>query len=143
VDHTWDDNGNLLFDGMRSYTYDHANRLTQITGTLTTQYAYNGDGARTCGEPSRTISKTVDGATSDYVLDLAASLPVVISDTEAIYLYGLDIIAARKKGLPIRLPLNPTAARVSEPAGGIIPSGAKTSSETASLDTQCSTTAQL
>ncbi|MGB3906144.1 MAG: RHS repeat-associated core domain-containing protein [Anaerolineae bacterium] len=38
-------------------------------------------------------SKTTDGTTTDYVLDLAPTLPVVISDTDAIYLYGLDIIA--------------------------------------------------
>ena len=38
-------------------------------------------------------SKTVAGDTTQYVLDLAATLPVVISDTDAIYLYGLDIIA--------------------------------------------------
>ncbi|MGB3904696.1 MAG: RHS repeat-associated core domain-containing protein, partial [Anaerolineae bacterium] len=30
---------------------------------------------------------------TQYVLDLAATLPVVISDTDAVYLYGLDIIA--------------------------------------------------
>jgi YD repeat-containing protein len=88
VEYSWDDNGNLLYDGVRSYEYDHANQLTQITGTLTTQYAYNGDGAR--------ISKTVDGVTTDYVVDLASSLPVVISDTNAIYLYGLDIIAQQE-----------------------------------------------
>lgn len=35
----------------------------------------------------------MDGTTNDYLVDLAASLPVVISDTDAIYLYGLDIIA--------------------------------------------------
>ena len=35
----------------------------------------------------------MDGATTQYVLDLAATLPVVISDTDALYLYGLDIIA--------------------------------------------------
>jgi hypothetical protein len=35
-------------------------------------------------------SKTVAGDTTEYVLDLAATLPVVISDTEAVYLYGLD-----------------------------------------------------
>ena len=35
-------------DGVRSYSYDHANRLTQVvSGTLTTQYAHNGDGVRT------------------------------------------------------------------------------------------------
>jgi RHS repeat-associated protein len=55
---------------------------------LTTQYAYNGDGLRT--------SKTVDGISTQYVLDLATTLPVVISDTDAIYLYGLDIIAEQQ-----------------------------------------------
>ncbi len=74
---------------MRSYSYDHANRLTQVTeGSLTTQFAYNGDGIRT--------SKTVAGDTTEYVLDLAATLPVVISDTEAVYLYGLDIVAQQQ-----------------------------------------------
>jgi hypothetical protein len=38
-------------------------------------------------------SKTVAGDTTEYALDLLATLPVVISDTDAVYLYGLDIIA--------------------------------------------------
>jgi len=38
----------------------------------------------------------VDSATTQYVLDLAATLPVVISDTEAVYLYGLHIIAQQQ-----------------------------------------------
>lgn len=38
------------------------------------------------------------GTTTQYVLDLAATLPVVISDTDAIYLYGLDIIAEQLAG---------------------------------------------
>jgi RHS repeat-associated protein len=89
VAYTWDDNGNLTSDGVRSYSYDHANRLTEVvSGTLTTQYAYNGDGVRT--------SKTASGDTTEYVLDLAATLPVVISDTDAVYLYGLDIIAQQQ-----------------------------------------------
>ncbi len=88
VTYTWDDNGNLTSDGVRTYDYDHANRLTQVTDSLTTQFAYNGDGVR--------ISKTVDETTNDYVLDLAATLPVVISDTDAVYLYGLDIIAQQQ-----------------------------------------------
>ncbi len=41
-------------------------------------------------------SKSVGGATTHYLLDLAATLPVVISDTDAIYLYGLDIIAQQQ-----------------------------------------------
>jgi YD repeat-containing protein len=84
-----DANGNLTNDGVRSYSYDHANRLTQVTeGPLTTQFAYNGDGAR--------ISKTVGGHITQYVLDLATTLPVVISDTDAVYLYGLDILAQQQ-----------------------------------------------
>jgi RHS repeat-associated protein len=72
-----------------SHRHDHANRLTQVTqGSQTTQFAYNGDGVRT--------SKTVDGDTTQYVLDLAATLPVVVSDTEAVYLCGLDIIAQQQ-----------------------------------------------
>ena len=62
----------------------HANRLTQVTqGSLTTLFAYNGDGMRT--------SKTVGGDTTQYGLDLAATVPVVISDTDAVYLYGLAV----------------------------------------------------
>ena len=34
--------------------------------------------------------------TAQCVLDLMATLPVVISDTEAVYLYGLDIIAEQQ-----------------------------------------------
>ena len=59
-----------------------------ILGTQTTQFAYNGDGERT--------SKTIAGDTTEYLLDLAATLPVVISDTEAVYLYGLGIIAQQQ-----------------------------------------------
>ena len=36
------------------------------------------------------------GDTTQYVQDLAATLPVVISDTEAVYLYGLDILAQQQ-----------------------------------------------
>jgi RHS repeat-associated protein len=55
---------------------------------LTIEFAYNGDGART--------RKTVGGHTTQYALDLATTLPVVISDTEAVYLYGLDILAQQQ-----------------------------------------------
>ena len=62
---------------------NHANKLFPST-----QFAYNGDGVRT--------SKTVAGDTTEYALDLLATLPVVISDTDAVYLYGLDIIAQQQ-----------------------------------------------
>jgi hypothetical protein len=55
--------------------------------SLTTEPSRNGDGVRT--------SKPIGEHTRQYVLELAATLPVVISDTEGVYLYGLDIIAQR------------------------------------------------
>jgi hypothetical protein len=58
---------------------------------LATRFAYNGDGIRT--------SKTVGGDTTLYVLDLAAAPPVVISDTEAVYVHGLDIIEQQTERL--------------------------------------------
>jgi len=58
--------------------------------------AHCGDGARSCRGRTPSTSKTVSGDTTQYVLDLAATLPVVISDTEAVYLYGLDIIARQQ-----------------------------------------------
>ncbi|NIN63945.1 MAG: hypothetical protein GTO63_04355 [Anaerolineae bacterium] len=80
------DKGDLTSDGVPTCQYDHANRLKEVTeGSLTTQFAYNGDGVR--------VGKTIGAATTDYLVDLAATLPVVISDTDAVYLYGLDIIA--------------------------------------------------
>ncbi len=86
-----DAKGNLSHDGVRTYQYDHANRLKQVTeGSLTTQFAYNGDGVR--------VGKTIGAATTDYLVDLAATLPVAISDTDAIYFYGLDIIAEQLAG---------------------------------------------
>jgi len=46
----------------------------------------------------RIASKSVAGDTTQYVLDLAATLPAVISDTEAGYLYGLDSIVRKREG---------------------------------------------
>ena len=93
--YTWDDNGNLLNDGVRSYSYDHANRLTQVvSGTLTTQFTYNGAGDR--------VAKTVDGVTTDYVLDPAAGLTQVLQETTGgqatSYLYGHDLLAQYDSG---------------------------------------------
>jgi YD repeat-containing protein len=74
--YTWDDDGNLLSDGARAFTYDTANRLTQVvSGTLTTQYTYSGDGVR--------LAQTVDGVTTRYVADVAAPLPQVLAEQKA------------------------------------------------------------
>jgi RHS repeat-associated protein len=60
--YSWDDNSNLLNDGTRTFNYDTANRLTSVvSGAVTTQFGYNGDGDR--------ISQTVNGLTTEYILD--------------------------------------------------------------------------
>ena len=60
--YTWDNNGNLLSDGLLTYAYDQANRLKQVTqGANTYTYAYNGVGDR--------LRQTANGVTTNYTLD--------------------------------------------------------------------------
>jgi len=87
---TWDDNGNMTGKGGATYTFDALDRLTQVvSGTTTVQFAYNGDGVR--------LGKTVNGTATDYVQDVAAPLPVVLTETtggqSSRYVYGNDLIA--------------------------------------------------
>lgn len=56
---TSDLRGNLVNDGDQSYQYDLENRLTAVNGNIS--YVYNPHGLR--------ISKTVNGATTRYILD--------------------------------------------------------------------------
>jgi len=88
VNYTWDNNGNLLNDGVNTYAYDSANRLTSFNGT--SSYAYNGMGDR--------LSQTVNGNTTNYTLDLNSGLTQVLSDGQFTYLYGLDNIAQVNAG---------------------------------------------
>ena len=63
VNHTWDGNGNLLSDGVNTYTYNHANRLTAVSGPQTAvSFGYNGLGER--------LQQVVGGITTRYALDL-------------------------------------------------------------------------
>jgi len=86
VGYTWDDNGNLLADGVNTFTYDTANRLTAVNGQGTSfTYAYDGLGNR--------YQQTANGQTTTYALDLAGGLSQVLSDGTNTYLYGLDRLA--------------------------------------------------
>jgi len=85
VNYTFDDNGNLLNDGVSTYTYDAANRLTAVSGPSSATYAYNGLGDR--------LQQTVNSQTTTYVLDLNAGLTQVLDDGDNTYLYGLGRIA--------------------------------------------------
>lgn len=60
-----------------------------ISGTTTVDFAYDGDGVR--------LGKTVNGTATAYVQDIAAPLPVVLTETTAgqasQYVYGNDLLA--------------------------------------------------
>jgi YD repeat-containing protein len=94
VPYTWDNNGNLLSDGVHTYVYNHTNQLVSVSGAGTTvSYGYNGQGDR--------VSQTVGITTTNYTLGtstslsagLAAGLTQVLSDGTDTYLYGNGRIA--------------------------------------------------
>jgi RHS repeat-associated protein len=99
VAYTWDDNGSLLDDGLNTYTYNQANRLTGVSrasGTYGFAYRCNGlssDPWGIIGCDSNRVRQTVNGVTTDYVLDLAAGLTQVLLDGINTYLYGNGRIA--------------------------------------------------
>jgi RHS repeat-associated protein len=86
---TWDANGNMIGKGSASYSFDALDRLTRVVSSTTTvQFSYNGDGVR--------VGKTVNGATTSYLQDTAAPLPVVAVETTggqaSRYIYGSDLL---------------------------------------------------
>ena len=86
VNYTWDENGNLISDGVNTYTLDHADRLVAVNGLQTAvSYTYNGLGDR--------IQQTTGGVTTNYTLDLNVGLTQVLQDGEITYLYGNGRIA--------------------------------------------------
>ncbi len=84
----YDAAGNLLSDGLRSFTYDALNRLVARDGTTT--YAYTGDGVL--------VAATTTGTTTRYTHDLAAPLSHVLNDGSANYVYGRERVAAERNG---------------------------------------------
>ncbi len=82
---TWDANGRMIGKDAAVYTYDTLDRLVEvISGTTSVLFTYNGDGAR--------VGKTVNGVITQYVQDVGATLPVVVSEQAAgqtsRYIYG-------------------------------------------------------
>ena len=87
ISYTWDNNGNLLDDGVNTYTYDPANRLSVVNGPLSdVTYAYNGLGDR--------LQTTIDSnPATTYVMDYNVGLTQVLDDGTTAYIYGNDRIA--------------------------------------------------
>ena len=89
VPYSWDDNGNLLDDGLREYAYDHANRLTAVDfGSDEYDFSYNGLGDR--------LGQAVNEVPINYTLDLEAGLTQVLSDGDNTYLYGVGRIGEQQ-----------------------------------------------
>ncbi len=87
-----DSDRGLLNDGTRTFTYDQANRATQIiSGTNTYAFAYNGLSDR--------ISQTVNSVLTRYTLDPAAGLTQVLADGTSTYLYGAGSIAQQQTNM--------------------------------------------
>jgi RHS repeat-associated protein len=70
--YSYDDNGNLLGDGLTTYTWDRANRLRAV-GTTTYQHFYDGDGRR--------HRQAIGATTTDYLFDVNRSLATVVAET--------------------------------------------------------------
>ncbi|MEJ7655115.1 MAG: hypothetical protein WKH64_18155, partial [Chloroflexia bacterium] len=71
VAYGYDANGNQTSRGSDGYSYDHEDRLVGATiAGATTTHKYNGDGLR--------ASSTKGAATTGYVWDVAAGLPVLL-----------------------------------------------------------------
>jgi len=89
--YTWANNGNLLGDGVSTYTYDHANRLKSVVqGATTYGFGYNGLGDR--------LRQVVNGAPTNYTVDLAGGLTQVLADGTNSYLYGVGRIGEEQPG---------------------------------------------
>ena len=91
----YDPNGNLLSDGVNTYTYDAANRLSSVTSSQgsVTSYAYNGLGDRL--QETRWVEpvETTNGVTTTFSMDLNAGLTQALSDGTNDYIYGVGRIA--------------------------------------------------
>ena len=91
VTYSWDNNGNLLSDGLSTYTYDHANRLKGVVqGGTTFTFAHSGLSDR--------VRLTVNSVPTNYTLDLAGGLTQVLSDGTNAYLYGTGRIGEEQPG---------------------------------------------
>ena len=120
---------------MRTYTYDHANRLTQVvSGTLTTQFAYDGYVPNHIKRANELLSignrvrTEVDSQATDYVMDVASPLPQVLlattSGQSSYYLHGMDLIGQHDSGTwAYHLPDALGSVRgLTDPAGQVVSS---------------------
>ena len=72
----------------QTLTYDQANRLTKYAAASTTSYGYNGDGLRMCKVAGSSTQPCQAGGNTQFLWDVAGSLPVLLKDGATSYIYG-------------------------------------------------------
>jgi len=94
--YAYDDNGNIISDGTRTFTYNQDNRLIRVEqGAVTLgEYAYDGLGRR--------VKKTVSGTTIHYHYDQVGNL---IAETGSDGTPLRDIIYQNGERVPRREPI--------------------------------------
>ena len=102
----WDANGNLTTkDAEATYTWDHENRLIQVTKTDGTvvEHAYDADGNRV---QTTVTPPTGPPTTTDFLVDTSGSLSHVVAEThgtgilQAYYVRGDDLLAVMRPLVP-------------------------------------------
>ncbi|HEX9891808.1 MAG TPA: RHS repeat-associated core domain-containing protein, partial [Actinomycetota bacterium] len=95
--YAFDQNGNQIQAGGRTFTYDLANRLVSTTeGATTTAYEYDGAGKR--------LEATTGTQSTAYTWDPNASLPLLVRESEGAgtllrrYVYGADLVSQTTPG---------------------------------------------
>lgn len=105
---TYDENGNLLADGARTYGWDARNRLTAVAGALPASFTYDAAGRR--------MSRSVAGATTEFVYDGIDSVQELADGTVAANLLlgpGTDEILQRSDAAGVH-------TRISDPLGSAV-----------------------
>ena len=72
----------------QTLTYDQANRLTKYAAASTTSYGYNGDSLRMCKVAGSSTQPCQAGGNTQFLWDVAGSLPLLLKDGTTSYIYG-------------------------------------------------------
>ncbi len=85
ITYTWDARGNLIGDGVFTYTYNGAGRLVRAQSlTATLIYTYTADGLR--------VAQGSDGTLTTFAWDWASPVPEVLRAGEIRYLVGAETL---------------------------------------------------
>ncbi len=86
VNYAWDNNGNLLNDGVNAYMYNSANQLKTMTGpSVAVSYRYDGLGDR--------LQEIIGEQTTTFAMGYNTDLTQVLNDGTNTYIYGNERIA--------------------------------------------------